>query len=97
MYQLIIIGAGPAGLSASLFAKRYNVDHLIIGQNLGGAINDAHIIKNYPGYKSISPENLVKKFKEQITVEIKQESVEKITKEKLKRHQFFKIKTNKKE
>ncbi|NQV00895.1 MAG: NAD(P)/FAD-dependent oxidoreductase [Parcubacteria group bacterium] len=97
MYKLIIIGAGPAGLSASLFAKRYNIDHLIIGQNLGGAINDAHIIENYPGIKSISPKNLIKKFKEQITTEIRQESVEKIIKEKSKQNQFFKIKTNKKE
>jgi len=95
MHELIIIGSGPSGLTAGLFAQRYNINHIIIGQKIGGAINDAHVIENYPGYKSISPKNLIKKFQNQIITKIKHESVNKITEEKLKKGKFFKVKTNK--
>lgn len=53
-YQLVIIGAGPAGLSASIYASRYNVDHLVIGSLLGGQISETHLIDNYPGIEDMT-------------------------------------------
>lgn len=54
MLDLIIIGAGPAGLSASLYASRYGVSHKIIGQILGGQISETHLMDNYLGIEDIN-------------------------------------------
>lgn len=54
MYDLIIIGLGPAGLSAGIYASRYRLKNLIIGKEVGGTINLAHKVENYPGFESIS-------------------------------------------
>lgn len=48
-YDLIIIGAGPAGLAASIYASRYGISHIIVGSLLGGQISETHLIDNYPG------------------------------------------------
>ncbi|MDD3531741.1 MAG: FAD-dependent oxidoreductase [Candidatus Shapirobacteria bacterium] len=61
-YDLIIIGAGPAGLAASIYASRYNINHLVLGQNLGGTIAWAHKVENYPGFPSISGFELAQNF-----------------------------------
>jgi thioredoxin reductase (NADPH) len=53
-YDLIIIGAGPAGLSASIYASRYGIKHIIIGSLLGGQISETHLIDNYPGIEDCS-------------------------------------------
>jgi len=53
-FDLIIIGAGPAGLAASIYASRYGINHLIIGQILGGQISETHKIDNYPGMEDMS-------------------------------------------
>ena len=55
MYDIIIIGAGPAGLSAALFALRANKTVLVIeASNYGGKIVNAHKIENYPGIVNIT-------------------------------------------
>ncbi len=54
IYDLIIIGAGPAGLSASIYASRYAIKHLIVGTVLGGQITETHKIDNYPGMEDMS-------------------------------------------
>ena len=55
MYDLIIIGAGPAGLSSALYALRANKKVLILeAKSYGGQIVNAHKIENYPGILSIS-------------------------------------------
>jgi len=91
MYQLIIIGAGPAGITAGIYAKRYGIKYLVIGQNIGGAINEAHLIDNYPGFKSITGSELTKKFEKHLDTLIKKEQVEKI----IKKKGIFEIVTNK--
>jgi thioredoxin reductase (NADPH) len=53
-YPLIIIGAGPAGMTASIYASRYKVDNLIIGQSLGGMMSEAHKVGNFPTEIEIS-------------------------------------------
>jgi len=54
IYPLVIIGAGPAGLAASIYASRYGVEHIIIGELLGGLISETHLIDNYPGIEDVS-------------------------------------------
>ena len=53
-YPLVIIGAGPAGLSASIYASRYGVENLVIGSILGGQISETHLIDNYPGIEDLT-------------------------------------------
>lgn len=65
MYDIIIIGAGFAGYSAAIYSARYDLKTLIIAKEPGGAIVDASEVENYPGYKSISGLDLIKKFEEQ--------------------------------
>jgi thioredoxin reductase (NADPH) len=77
-YDLIIIGAGPAGLTASLYASRYQIRHLLIGSRLGGAMVWAAMVENYPGFESITGADLAQKMIEQVKklgVEIKNTGV----------------------
>jgi len=61
-YKLVIIGAGPAGMTASIYASRYKIPHLIISSNIGGAAMEAHRVENWPGEKSIKGSDLMNKF-----------------------------------
>jgi len=77
-YDLIIIGGGPAGISAGIYAARYKLKTLIIAKELGGYLNEIHLIENYPGFSRISGQELLKKFKyhlENYKVEVKQDEV----------------------
>lgn len=77
-YDVIIIGAGPAGLTAGLYAARYNLKVLIIGKLVGGLIAAPYDVCNYPTYKKIKAIDLTKKMEEQVKalgVEIKEEEV----------------------
>ena len=62
-YDLIIIGAGPAGMGAGVYAVRYNLKTLIIGKELGGMVTEAHMVENYLGFPPISGLELAQKFK----------------------------------
>jgi len=66
IYDTIIIGAGPAAFTAALYAKRREMETLVIGENLGGQLALASEIENYPGFKSISSHDLINKIYEQI-------------------------------
>ena len=83
LYDLIIIGAGPAGLGASIYASRYKLNHLVIGSEIGGQVVEAAEIENYAGFNSISGRDLMKKFQEQterLGAEIIQAETERIEK-----------------
>ncbi|MDD4332509.1 MAG: thioredoxin-disulfide reductase [Patescibacteria group bacterium] len=83
MYDLIIIGSGPAGMTAAIYAARREMKTLIIGKELGGQVIWASEIENYPGFKSISNYDLISKMSEQVKalgVEIKTDEVQKIEK-----------------
>lgn len=64
MYQLLIIGAGPAGLTASIYASRQRIKHAVIGREIGGLALGAHLIENWPGVKSASGQALMDSFKD---------------------------------
>lgn len=65
MHDIIIIGAGPAGLSAALYTSRRMLKTLVIGKNVGGQAAIAKNVENYPGIDSITGMDLTIKMKEQ--------------------------------
>ncbi len=90
--DLIVIGAGPAGLTASIYASRYQIKHLLIGSRLGGTMVWASMIENYPGFVSITGSDLAQKMIEQtkrLGVEIKNTGVLEIK----KKGNIFELKT----
>ncbi len=65
IYDTIIIGAGPAGLTAAIYASRYRLDCVVLGENVGGTANLAHDVENWPGFKGSGME-LMQKFREHV-------------------------------
>ncbi len=67
IYDLVIIGAGPAGLSAAIYAKRGNLNVIILEKNVpGGQLVNINKIANYPGYKDLDGANLAYIMYEQV-------------------------------
>ena len=64
-YQLIVIGAGPAGLTAGIYGARMGLKTLVIGEILGGTVSEGSIVENYPGFVQISGYELSEKMREQ--------------------------------
>lgn len=96
MYDLIIIGAGPAGITAAVYAARKKLNTLVITKNIGGQAALSGEVGNYTGYQFISGPELSKKFEEHLksfNIDL-QEGVETLSIEKTDN---FKIKTEKKE
>jgi thioredoxin reductase (NADPH) len=90
MYDVIIIGSGPAGYSAGIYACRYQLKTLIFGKMMGGTVSEAHKICNYPGFPEISGLDLSTKMYEHATktgCEMKFESI--VNVEKIDNH--FKV------
>ena len=82
MYDIIIVGAGPAGLTAALYALRANKKVLVLeAKTYGGQIVNANIVENYPGIPNISgydfATNLYNQVKE-LGCEVKYETVERV-------------------
>jgi thioredoxin reductase (NADPH) len=95
-YDLIIIGAGPGGLTAAVYSFRYNLKTLVIGQLPGGYVGLTHKICNFPGNQGVSgPELAMKMYNhvQNIDVDIKQEVVKSIS----GKNNNFLIKTDKAE
>jgi thioredoxin reductase (NADPH) len=83
MYDLIIIGAGSAGFPAGMYASRYKLSNLIIGEMPGGALATSHCVENYPGTLSASGGDIMAKFREHAEIagsEILQDRVESVSK-----------------
>jgi len=66
MYDLIIIGAGPAGITAAVYASRKKINTLVITKDIGGQAAWSGEVENYTGYQFISGPELVKKFEEHL-------------------------------
>lgn len=62
MHDLTIIGTGPAGLSASIYASCFGLNHIVIGKTMGGQMALAPDILNYPGFEEISGKELTEKM-----------------------------------
>ncbi len=82
MYDVIVLGSGPAGLSAAVYSRRYEMKTLVIGKGYG-MISEAHEVENYLGFKNISGLELSKKFTEHaksLGTEIVREEILKVEK-----------------
>lgn len=60
-YDVLILGGGPAGLASAIYSSRYGMKTALISKNMGGMINYAEEIENYPGYLG-SGKRLMNKF-----------------------------------
>jgi alkyl hydroperoxide reductase subunit F len=62
VYDVAILGAGPAGMSAAIYAARKNLDTVIISGDVGGQLGTTAEVANYPGFQLISGPELVEQF-----------------------------------
>ena len=66
VYDVLIVGAGPAGLTAGMYCARKMLSTLIISENIGGQALESWAVENYMGYRMVTGEELMKKFEEQV-------------------------------
>lgn len=95
IYDLVIIGMGPAGIAASIYAKRSNLKVLCLEKGMiGGELNYIDKIDNYPGLNDISGSALAYKLLEHID-EMKIDYRFETVKDILKKENYYEIETNK--
>ena len=84
LYDMIIVGAGCAGLAGAMYAGRMGMKVLVLGELRGGTITTTNIVENYPGFISLTGLELAQKLEEHAksyaTVTIKDEKVKAIKK-----------------
>lgn len=84
VYDLIIIGGGPAGVAAGIYSARQKLNTLLIAKNFGGQMaRKAVDIENYPGFEKISGLELIQKFEKHLIknkVDIERDQVGKVKK-----------------
>ena len=66
MYELIIVGGGPAGMTAAVYAARKRINALLLSKDLGGQPLWTSAVENYMGYQYIEGPELMRKFEEQV-------------------------------
>jgi alkyl hydroperoxide reductase subunit F len=66
VYDLVIIGAGPAGMTAAVYAARQKAKTLLLARDVGGQLSWTLGIENYMGYQFIEGIELIRKFEEQV-------------------------------
>jgi len=66
LHDIIIVGGGPAGLTAAVYAARKMLDVLLITQNIGGQALYSLDVENYMGYQFISGQDLMDRFEKQV-------------------------------
>ena len=83
MYDTIIIGSGPAGFTAAIYAVRREMKVLVVGKEMGGQLIWASEIENYPGIEKIDSIDFISRFQkhtQSFGVEIKTAEIQKIEK-----------------
>jgi NADH-dependent peroxiredoxin subunit F len=97
LYDLIIIGAGPAGMTAGIYAARRKLKFLIISMDIGGQMGWSSDVENYPGVPDESGIALVNKFNrhlDEYKIKVKQEEILKLEKDREKNVCIIKTKKN---
>ena len=89
MYDVIVIGCGPAGMTSAIYAARANKKVLILEKDsIGGQIASSPLVENYPGYTKISGSELTNNMFEQVSnlgIDIELEEAKKIEDGKIKK------------
>lgn len=84
LYNLIIIGGGPAGMTAGIYAARQKLNTLLIAKDFGGQMaRKAVAIENYPGFEEISGMELIQRFEKQLRkqkIDIERDEVKNVKK-----------------
>ncbi|MEB3788242.1 MAG: FAD-dependent oxidoreductase, partial [Desulfurococcales archaeon] len=62
-YDTVIVGAGPAGLSAAIYTARFLMKTVIVSIDVGGQLNLTDLVDDYPGLGKIKASELVQKFR----------------------------------
>ncbi|MCX6373822.1 MAG: glutaredoxin 3 [Actinobacteria bacterium] len=62
LYDVAIVGGGPAGLAAAMYAARKNLNTIVVAMDVGGQLGTTRDVANYPGYELVSGPDLVQKF-----------------------------------
>ena len=95
MLDCLIVGAGPAGLTAAIYLRRNDLDVLVLEKGVpGGAVVNTASVQNYPGYEDIDGPNLASNMYSQalaLKAKVKREEAQEINKV----DDYFVIKTNK--
>lgn len=92
-FDLIIVGGGCAGYPAAVYAARFNLKTLVIAKETGGLITTTHLVENYPGFISLTGQELADKLEAQVRankVPIENDIVETIE----KKEEHFIVKTS---
>jgi alkyl hydroperoxide reductase subunit F len=66
MYELIIVGGGPAGMTAAVYAARKQLNTLLISGDIGGQVLWTNSVENYMGYQFIEGDELIARFQKQV-------------------------------
>jgi alkyl hydroperoxide reductase subunit F len=66
MYELIIVGGGPAGMTAAVYAARKQLNTLLISSDIGGQVMWTNSVENYMGYQFIEGDELIARFQKQV-------------------------------
>lgn len=93
MYDVIIVGAGPAGLAASVYAARKRLNALLISENIGGQVNRTSGVENYLGYQFIEGAELISKFESQVSQYALDQQIGVVVSEVTKTEGGFKVST----
>jgi thioredoxin reductase (NADPH) len=79
--DLIVVGAGPAGITAGMYGMRSGLETLVVDKGIcGGLSNEAPVIENYPGFKKIGGMELAEKMKEQVSEYVEINELEEVKK-----------------
>lgn len=92
MYDLLIVGAGPCGITAAIYAVRNRLKTAVISKDIGGQMAWSGVIENYSGFSSLKGPELTKEFEnhaKSLDVDLIMDSILEISKEK----NIFKVKT----
>lgn len=84
MLDLLIIGSGVSGMAAAIYAGRFELKTLIVGELPGGTITKTHLVENYPGFKSVSGFELAMNLQahvKNIGVPIEQDTIKNLTRD----------------
>lgn len=93
VYDLIIVGAGPAGITSAIYAARKRMYFLVLTTNIGGQVTYSSQVENYTGFQYITGEELAEKFYEHLkryNFDLKMEEVKSVR----PHNGMFDVKTN---